>query len=46
MSELKSCQKYSITKLHQITGRKVHLWSALGPTATFVYNKCKKETTV
>ena len=37
-------KKYSITKLCQVTVRAVDLWSALGPAATFVYNKCKKET--
>ena len=40
-------KKYSITKLRQVTGRMVDLWSALGPAATFVYNKSsKKETKV
>ena len=33
-----------MTKLRQVTGRAVDLWSALGPEATFVVNKCKKET--
>ena len=36
----------SITKLPQVTGRAVDLWSAFGPAATFVYNKCKKEAKV
>ena len=40
---IKIVSKYSITKLRQVTGRVVDLWSALGPAATFVYNKCKKE---
>ena len=43
---IKIVSKYSITKLRQVTGRAVSLWSALGPVATFVYNKCKKETKV
>ena len=38
-----SHKKYSITKLRQVTGKAVNLWSAVGPEATFVYNKCKKE---
>ena len=28
MSLLKSCKKYSVTKLLQVTGRAVDLWSA------------------
>ena len=40
-------KKISITKLRQVTGRAVDLWSTLGPAATFVYNnKCKKEAKV
>ena len=43
---IKIDQKCNITKLLQVTGRVVDLRSALGPAATFVYNKCKKETKV
>ena len=38
----KSYQKYSVTKLNQVAIRAVDLRSALGPSATFLYNKCKK----
>ena len=34
---IKINQKYNITKLLQVTGRAVDLWSALGPAATFVF---------